>query len=68
MSSQLVIRVLALTLKVSKVNGGEKLVDSSEDKIEDPDLTCDDLGNEPIFYGGEFVSIGDNITWCMASK
>ncbi|KAL4388567.1 hypothetical protein GQ457_09G023810 [Hibiscus cannabinus] len=47
---------------------GETLADSSEDEDEDeetvdPDLSGDDLGNEPVFGGGEFVSAGNDITW-----
>ncbi|KAL4272726.1 hypothetical protein GQ457_13G021660 [Hibiscus cannabinus] len=43
---------------------GETLADSSEDEeTADPDLSGDDLGDEPIVGGGEFVSGGDGITW-----
>ncbi|KAL4379716.1 hypothetical protein GQ457_02G025660 [Hibiscus cannabinus] len=43
---------------------GETLADSDEDEeIVDPDLSGDDLGNEPVFGGGEFFSAGNDITW-----
>ncbi|KAL4304541.1 hypothetical protein GQ457_10G015820 [Hibiscus cannabinus] len=45
---------------------GETFADSSEDEDEeivDPDLSDDDLGNELVFGGSEFVSAGNDITW-----
>ncbi|KAL4384228.1 hypothetical protein GQ457_15G021780 [Hibiscus cannabinus] len=44
--------------------GGKTLVDSNEDEeTVDPNLTLDDVGDELVFGGGEFVLAGNDITW-----
>ncbi|KAL4339336.1 hypothetical protein GQ457_08G017480 [Hibiscus cannabinus] len=54
------------TIDMGNLRGrwGETFNDSSEDEyIEDPNLTCADLGDVPIFAGGEFFPTRDGITW-----
>ncbi|KAK8498560.1 hypothetical protein V6N12_035227 [Hibiscus sabdariffa] len=55
-----------LTIDIENLRSrrGEKFANSSEDEdTRDPDLTGDDIGNDLIFGGGEFVSVWNEITW-----
>ncbi|KAL4279444.1 hypothetical protein GQ457_03G032070 [Hibiscus cannabinus] len=49
---------------VESVIDPKTLADYSEyEETADPDLSGDDLGDDPIVGGGKFVSGGDGITW-----